>query len=934
MKNKKTAALAEKFDESQIDELFEKLTGFPHPRDFQRQTILKLLQNREKPKGALLRAPTGSGKTETAIAPFLFAKQIGIEFPTKLIYIVPLRTLANSLRERTQKMIKRWEQQYPPKRVLVVTLQTGENPEDPRFEGDIIFCTIDQLLSSFLNIPYSVGRGSANVNAGVVFASYLVFDELHLLDPDRSFATTLKLLQQVIGISPFLLMTATLTHDLAEQIRQEVTPRKANPDDVLQLINVEGTDLAAIEGSRKRQFYAMPEPLKAESILQDIERNQRKRVIVICNTVAQSQALFKDLQDKKLKNIEITLLHSRFLPTDRKTKETKLQTDFAKGWKDDGKCHVLISTQVIEAGIDITCQVMHSQLCPMNSLLQRAGRCARFAGEEGKVYVYREIQVSESQESLVQMEVDDEAEAKKENRRKQSFLPYKDNICEFTWDALQEYMASQAADQAVGFTLEECWINRVHSAEDREQAGKRSRNRSEFETQFDKAVFHGKRSAAQHLIRFVDNRSIFMIEDVAIVDLEMPEVDLRQLQAFSLPRTTLCNIWREFLASHSQNWIFKKVVSPEDNSEDKSKAALPKNRSGESYSLPIAIPIKSQPELIESVRIIVNPCYADYDSDLGLRIGIDVEGSYHSCSKLPKPSISKEYSYHMDTYVGHLGRMWTCWQKSFDSEFVINGQPTSVTLCSVNEELQQAGGRFVRQKLFPEANLEETTALFELLVFLAVITHDLGKLQAKWQDVMRGWQKEAYKLYNKLELKPEFKISDPADHLLAHTDHHPEHPLFKQAYDDYVKQNHRPSHAVEGAFICFKILDAVLVPILETQFQADEEQLDFILHTVEMAAGRHHSAWAKGWQSSENVQPIQLHLQANSAIAQSWQRLSRRLSKIMLLPTKLPKFNKKYEVEDFELGKKVQPDDLKYQQLYWLIVRALRLCDGRSVQLH
>jgi hypothetical protein len=42
------------------------------------------------------------------------------------------------------------------------------------------------MLSSFLNIPYSVGRGSANVNAGAIFAFYLVFDELHLLDPDRS----------------------------------------------------------------------------------------------------------------------------------------------------------------------------------------------------------------------------------------------------------------------------------------------------------------------------------------------------------------------------------------------------------------------------------------------------------------------------------------------------------------------------------------------------------------------------------------------------------------------------------------------------------------------------------------------------------------------------------------------------------------------------
>lgn len=200
-----------------IDQFFSELTGYK-PRHFQRETITKILDRQD----VILRAPTGSGKTETAIAPFLFAKFFQKDFPKKLIYVVPLRTLANSLRQKTKELVKNWENAHPSDRSLAVKLQTSENPEDPLFEGDIIFCTIDQMLSSFLNIPYSVGRGSANVNAGAIFASYLVFDELHLLDPDRAFNTVLKLIQQVKGICPFLLMTATLTTDLAEQIKQEI----------------------------------------------------------------------------------------------------------------------------------------------------------------------------------------------------------------------------------------------------------------------------------------------------------------------------------------------------------------------------------------------------------------------------------------------------------------------------------------------------------------------------------------------------------------------------------------------------------------------------------------------------------------------------------------------------------------------------------------
>jgi CRISPR-associated endonuclease/helicase Cas3 len=99
-----------------------------------------------------------------------------------------------------------------------------------------------------------------------------------------------------------------------------------------------------------------------------------------------------------------------------------------------------------------------------------------------------------------------------------------------------------------------------------------------------------------------------------------------------------------------------------------------------------------------------------------------------------------------------------------------------------------------------------------------------------------------------------------------------------------------------------------------------------------MAAGRHHSAWAKGWEESN--EKITLHSQANDAIQQSWQRLSPRLKSGLTLPKKIPQVEQTYQKCEFPLGKKIGVDDLVYQQLYWVIVRALRICDGRSVQLH
>lgn len=370
-----------------VREFFQHLTGFT-PYQFQEETILKLLDRQD----VLLRAPTGAGKTETAISPFLLAKANHYNFPSKLIYVVPLRTLANSLRQRAETLIDRWATLYPLMRPPIVTLQTGENPEDPRFEGDIVFCTIDQMLSSFLNIPCSVGRASANINAGAIFASYLVFDELHLLDPERSFATALKVLEQVRGITPVLMMSATLTQELTEQMisLMAATPMVAASSlSSLCPVVVNELDLQAVEDNRRRTFRAIATPLSAQAILDDIHQCDRQRVIVICNTVSQAQGLFSELRDLDEANeLAITLLHSRFLPQDRAQKEMHLKQIFAQDWqaRRERQCQVLIATQVIEAGINITCEVMHTQLCPMNALLQRAGRCARFGGEEGEVY--------------------------------------------------------------------------------------------------------------------------------------------------------------------------------------------------------------------------------------------------------------------------------------------------------------------------------------------------------------------------------------------------------------------------------------------------------------------------------------------------------------------------------------------------------------------
>ena len=916
-----------------IDKYFKQLTTFT-PRSFQREAIRNLLQYRN----TILKAPTGSGKTETAIAPFLFAKLHNIDFPNKLIYVVPLRTLANSLRTRTQKYVDNWNKLHglSKERNIVVTLQTGENPEDPRFEGDIIFCTIDQMLSSFLNIPYSVGRGSANVNAGAIFASYLVFDELHLLDPDRSFATLLKILEQAKGISPFLLMTATLTQELVNEIESVISQQSIvisyqseieSNENRIETIVVK-KDLEEIEQGRKRTFEAVDKPLSAKLILDDIEKEKRQRVIVICNTVSVSQGLFRDL-DALIDNddIVVTLLHSRFLPGDRKEKEEFLQEKFKKNWEDDGKCYILISTQVIEVGINITSEVMHVQLCPMSSLLQRAGRCARFQGETGEVRVYENVEIEENNRKLAETDTDNvEAESTdKQPEKQRKFLPYKDNICLETWKVLQKHNPKKTVD----FETENQWIEDVdrETKESELQRKRRQNNKGEFIQQFDRAVFKGKLDTAKYLIRFIDNRNIYSAPDSYDIDLEQPEIDLNKLEAFSVPTSSLRKVWNDFQKANHNTWLFKTIEQP------------PKNKA-ETYSQPITRVIKTLEEINTSYRILVNPNFIFYDQEgkLGLRFNVknpedeDPSDRFASLSK-PEKVERSEYDYRMDNYVGHLVLMWKCWREPFTTQQMVNGYPQNITYQTIKDELCLAGGKFIQQKIFHNAKLEKTTALFEILVMFAILTHDLGKLQEKWQEVMRGWQKEAYIQFAKHK---EFKVRKVNDsELLAHTDHKPS--VDSEVYKKYMGKHKKPNHAVESAYLAEELLDSHLWSVLEGCFNADEEQIDNIFGVIQMAVGRHHTAWTNGWETDDTVEIGQIVLEesANKVIRSSYRSLVHFLPDTLSLSSDSFKLSQtSYDLYGEELNLNFfNSDSLKYQQLYALVVRALRLCDGRSVQL-
>jgi CRISPR-associated endonuclease/helicase Cas3 len=261
-------------------------------------------------KSVILQAPTGAGKTRAALSPFIenFFDRADGSTPRKCIYSVPMRVLANQFEIEQRELADRY--QRIERRNLNVTIQTGERPEDKEFTGDLIFCTIDQFLSSYLTMPYSLPRRKANLNAGAFVGSYLVFDEFHLLDPDSTLPSILYAVKQLSRVAPVLLMTATFSKSVLNALKDELYDAEVVLVDPEEAHSIETS--VGEKKARQRTWHVAEEQLSASAIL----GNHKKRSLAICNTVRRAQELYRELRDSgsvKERGIEVLLFHGRFL---------------------------------------------------------------------------------------------------------------------------------------------------------------------------------------------------------------------------------------------------------------------------------------------------------------------------------------------------------------------------------------------------------------------------------------------------------------------------------------------------------------------------------------------------------------------------------------------------------------------------------------------
>ena len=580
-------------DEQYWDNQFQGMFEFT-PFAFQRKVAQHLLNGRN----VILQAPTGAGKTKAALFPFLLAQQEDIPFPRKLLYTTPMRVLAKNFHTDFQ------ESPIGEQEILTAAIQTGENQDDRQFRSDLIFTTIDQVLSSFLNIPYALGLRQGNVNAGAVVGAYLIFDEFHLFDPDTSLGTVIEMLKMLNGITPFLLMTATFSEPLLEHLSQYFNAV---------VVPVTDTELQQIPSQRgKRREYQVVNQTLLDGIDAVIDRHQ-ERSIVICNTVARAQEMYQSLQDNPQRGTtEVLLLHSRFLKEHRKTKEDTIRERFRKDAGADNV--ILVATQVIEVGLDITCENLHTELAPASAIFQRAGRCARFEDESGTVRIYP-----------VPLTTDGSP----------NYAPYDKETCKATMKAFQ-----RRNGDVLDFAAEQAVINEVHrESDERVLAGLESRP---TRRRISEAISGQELSLARELIRRNDSRTLLVHDD--------PERAFPKpfgVEGFNLYCGTLFGAWdklQQMAQEQGLDWSLKYPVEVEDNS--------PNSRTTIVYEW---CEVTEKETLGVSPLFVVHPQLAAYDTEIGFRLEAGEKPCILSVpddETTPERELGK--GYHRETYTEHI----------------------------------------------------------------------------------------------------------------------------------------------------------------------------------------------------------------------------------------------------------------------------------------
>ncbi len=364
-----------------IEEFYRRYLGISHPYSHQKEMWNRIIEGKFP---LIVKAPTGSGKTEGVIAPFLYQfVENDFFIAPRLIYVLPMRALVNSIAKRIGEYAEKVSNE------MLVEIQHGELPNDPFFMDDIVVTTLDQFIYAYARASRQVGH-HLDIPAGAIASSLVVFDEAHMYRDGFTFSIMRAIFEILYHARiPFVVMTATMPESLS------LEKREGSLFENLETAKIECDDFNL---NNQLDIFIKNEPIYKDNevnISDDIlDRIKDKKTLIVLNQVKRAQKVYEMIKDRlDLEGgKEIVLLHSRFTRKDRKEHEEEALSilphkEAGKVVIPDGR-GVVVSTQVLEGGMDFSAELLLTELAPADAVVQRAGRCARYENEKGEMMIF------------------------------------------------------------------------------------------------------------------------------------------------------------------------------------------------------------------------------------------------------------------------------------------------------------------------------------------------------------------------------------------------------------------------------------------------------------------------------------------------------------------------------------------------------------------
>ncbi len=383
-------------------DIFENEFGFEP--NFLQDEVIKLANGIEQPGIFIIEAPMGAGKTEAALAAAeIFRSKVGAG---GLFFGLPTQATANGLFVRISKWAEYQSGNTEEERILNISLLHGSaelNEDYAAFEGgnslvvhdwfsgkkqallsNFAVGTVDQFLMAALKQKYFMLRMLG------LASKVIVIDECHAYDAYMNCYMDRVIRWMGAYGTPVIILSATLPAKRREELVLAYLGRKsfyANTDykwhisrDYPLITYTDGSDICQrqinwAEVQRKVAVVRIP----AKDIMGMLCKYLKDGGCagIIFNSVKKAQKFAKALQND-FPEAETILIHSYFTAQDRRDIETEILRRLGKksGINDRNKL-IVVGTQILEQSLDIDFDVMFTELCPMDLLLQRIGRLHR-----------------------------------------------------------------------------------------------------------------------------------------------------------------------------------------------------------------------------------------------------------------------------------------------------------------------------------------------------------------------------------------------------------------------------------------------------------------------------------------------------------------------------------------------------------------------------